>query len=118
MVRIAQLWRRQAGRLLAALLLAVLTLGPGLDAVVCAGDNSPRAHAETVVSASMADANGHVDQDCAGGCVHGHFHPGAPILPPTLLAGYVSTDSERLTPPLAARVASQEAKVLERPPRA
>jgi len=49
MVRIAQLWRRQAGRLLAALLLAVLTLGPGLDAVVCAGDNSPRAHAETVV---------------------------------------------------------------------
>lgn len=70
----ARLWTawRGAGGLMVALVIAVLAMGPGVDAFFCGGEDEPHA-ASTVASAAHADGQ---DHDHAAGevCIHGHCH--------------------------------------------
>ena len=68
-----------------ALVLALLVLAPGLDAVTCAADGiSPTVAADaaafvTAAPFGAAAADLH-DLDAPGACVHGHAHAGAACL--------------------------------------
>jgi hypothetical protein len=75
--RHSQLWHR-FGAALTALFLAVLTLGPSLDSLVCQGDDAVGAAHTTVtataaVAPSGSGAERHASDDL-GLCVHGHCH--------------------------------------------
>lgn len=77
-------WRSWAGRLLAALVLTVLTLGPSLDALICKdeGGLSAAAAESTVIALQDADhSNASHQLDGLGTCVHGHCHHPAPYVP-------------------------------------
>lgn len=82
-------WWRRLGGLLAALVLVVLALGPGLDTMVCGGEGGMSAAAaesvgadhSTAVSADIGHAG---DQDHDQGldpCIHGHCHHSAAYVP-------------------------------------
>lgn len=119
------------GAALFALVLAVLTFGPGIDAMLCRDDGGMSAAAAEHVHAGASDAGQpHADAAPSGGdvadrgpdgmaCVHGHCHHGASYVP-----GQVRTLGEVSVAGThhevrRARVAVVDRKfTLKRPPRA
>jgi hypothetical protein len=110
---------------LAALVLAVLTLGPGLDGLLCRDEGGLSAAAATLAVAAEAGPDGQ-DEDHTPGpphqdaCLHGHCHHASPYVdaarvatdrPPRLAA--VDHALQPASPP-----ASQPTSGLKRPPRA
>lgn len=83
-------WWRKLGGLLAALVVAVFTMGPGLDTLICGGDGGINAVAAVQTAsadhtASVEDGHGQPSQDQSlGVCMHGHCHHGALYVPDTL----------------------------------
>ena len=84
-------WWRKVGMALAALVLTVLTLGPGLDGLLCRDDGSFSAVAAELPVAAAADKidPGPLDEG-PGVCVHGHCHHSAPFVPATPAASELS----------------------------
>lgn len=71
-------WWRRAGGLLAALVLTVLTFGPGLDTYICrdeGGMSAAAAEQAVAVQDETSSAEGH--EKALGACVHGHCHHSA-----------------------------------------
>jgi len=80
MVRTRTWWRR-FGAALAALVLAVLAFGPGVDRLVCGGEGAmAAAAAEASAAFASADHPAHSHDDL-GACVHGHCHHAASYAP-------------------------------------
>lgn len=75
-------WWRRLGAALSALVLAVLVLGPSLDAIICHDDLSMSAAAAEALTERAAP---HQDRSDHGGdglaCVHGHCHHGSAYAP-------------------------------------
>jgi len=115
-------WWRKVGMALAALVLTVLTLGPGLDGLICRDEGSLSAvAAELPLAASPADDAGPAPLDERPGiCVHGHCHHSAPYVPATLAAGELSAPLLAVAHPFVRnRVPISDPKFgLIRPPRA
>lgn len=78
-------WTRAVRWLAVALLVAVLSLGPSVDALVCGNDGSlsaAAAEAPTVAGQSFAaPEDQHQGSDIADVCIHGHCHHYAPFVP-------------------------------------
>ena len=115
-------WWRKVGMVLAALVLTVLTLGPGLDGRICRDEGSLSAvAAELPVAAAPADDAGPPPLDEGRGiCIHGHCHHSAPYVPATLAAGELSAPLLAVAHPFVRnRVPISDPKFgLIRPPRA
>lgn len=82
---------RACGGLLVALVLAVLVMGPSLDALLCRDDAAAHAVAgatgQDLLAAQDAPADADDDgDDDAGPCVHGHCHHGASVGAPPAIA--------------------------------
>jgi hypothetical protein len=108
-------WRR-FGAAFAALVLAVLALGPSLESALCA-DEAP---AEATAFLLASDAGHADDHGRADGCVHGHCHHGAPYAPEpaTSAAPTLAYAAARLTPGGDAAPPAGRQFDLIRPPRA
>ena len=117
-------WWRRFGGLTAALVLAVLAVGPTADLLICSGEGVPTAEASAspmTVLASTADdqhpaAPWHSDR--GGVCPHGHCHHGGISAP--VAAALVSdpvSHAERLPVPQSVSRISYLNFGLERPPR-
>lgn len=118
-------WWGEMGRLLAAqclavAALAVLGLGPAVDAAVCQGEApTAAAHldADHAGAAQAEPEHGHADG--ADACAHGHCHHAAPYVPTAVLAASAPSAAR-------GRVSLADASVrvagrqfgLDRPPRA
>ncbi|MCR5880080.1 hypothetical protein [Phenylobacterium sp. J367] len=107
---------------LAALVLTVLTLGPGLDGLLCRDEGSLSAvAAEMPIADAAAD---HLDprplDERPGICVHGHCHHSAPYVPATPPASELSAPLLAVAHPFVRdRVPTSDPKFgLIRPPRA
>lgn len=106
-------WRR-IGAALAAVVLAVLVFGPGLDGLLCLD--------EAGLSAAAAEMAYHGDDAPAepGACLHGHCHHGVSEAPPAR-AGHAAPAGLIAGPhaPGRDRVATSDPKFgVLRPPRA
>jgi hypothetical protein len=107
------------GAALAALVVAVLAFGPGLDGLVCGEEGGMAAAAaeHSPAAASGHSTGGHADDDL-GACVHGHCHHAASQAPPVTIAAAgpaLTRDRHGLR---RARVATSDPKFgLLRPPR-
>ncbi|MGA0605274.1 hypothetical protein ACO2Q0_04665 [Phenylobacterium sp. VNQ135] len=75
-------WWRKVGMALAALVLAVLTLGPGLDGLLCQDEGGLSAVAAEMPAAEASAADDHSGprDEGSGVCVHGHCHHAAPCV--------------------------------------
>jgi hypothetical protein len=74
-------WWRKLGTALAALVLAVLVFGPGLDGIVCQEDAMPSAAAADVqIAPSSLEGQGPASDKMPGVCFHGHCHHSSPFL--------------------------------------
>jgi len=115
-------WWRKVGMALAALVLTVLTLGPGLDGLICRDEGSLSAvAAELPLAAAPADDAGPAPLDERPGiCVHGHCHHSAPYVPATPAASELSAPLQAVAHPFVRdRVPTSDPKFgLIRPPRA
>lgn len=109
-------WRR-FGAAFAALVLAVLALGPSLDGVLCAGDAPSAVQVAVSLGSPGADAHDHERTD---GCAHGHCHHGAPQAPEPAVApaAPLAYAAARLTPAKDAASPAGRQFDLMRPPRA
>lgn len=80
----ASTWARSLRGMIAALLLAVLTLGPSVDALIC-GDEAGAAAAAAEVQTVIVQATPDTPDDHGSGmsdvCIHGHCHHYAPFVP-------------------------------------
>jgi hypothetical protein len=107
---------------LAALVLTVLTLGPGLDGLLCKDEGSLSAAAADMPAAQVSSADGHSEpaDEGAGVCVHGHCHHAAPYVPTSPEAAETPQDLLGVAhPPPRDRVPTSDPKFgLMRPPRA
>jgi hypothetical protein len=130
MTSISTGWQR-LGAALFALVLTVLTFGPGIDAMLCRDDaGMSAAAAEHVHAGSVDTAQPHVDAAPSDGdfsdhgpdgmaCIHGHCHHGASYVPaqvrsPGDIAAVATRHELRRS-----RVAVLDRKfALKRPPRA
>lgn len=123
MTRATTGWRRIRG-LMAALVLAVLVLGPGMDAYVCRDEGVPSATAASSAVVAAQDAAIHTDAghaedgDGLGPCAHGHCHPVFFTSPHSAQIGEAKAVTQRLLPPQASVVRSDMQFGLMRPPRA
>jgi hypothetical protein len=106
---------------LAALVLTALTLGPGLDGLLCRDEGGLSAVAAASPTAEAADSghSGGADEG-ADICVHGHCHHSAPYVPAALAAvetpGHLTDDAHLLA---RARIPTSDPKFsVMRPPRA
>ncbi len=110
-------WRR-FGAVFAALVLAVLALGPSLESALCA-DEAPAA-AEAAAFLLVSETDHADDHGRADGCVHGHCHHGAPYAPEpaTSTAPSLVYAAARLTPGEDAAPPAGRQFDLMRPPRA
>ncbi|HKR88789.1 MAG TPA: hypothetical protein VJS38_11505 [Phenylobacterium sp.] len=81
MLRLATLVRRLGG-LVAAVVLAVLALGPAVDAALCGGEDIASAGGRPTVESAAVSAVSHLDParhaERADACSHGHCHHAAP----------------------------------------
>jgi hypothetical protein len=106
---------------LAALVLTVLTFGPGLDGLLCKDEGSlSAAAAEQPLAAAVADLpHPEAPGDGVGICVHGHCHHAAPYVPISPDAAESPEDLTSATHPLLRRrVDTSDPKFgLIRPPR-
>lgn len=124
MARISAWWRR-LGTALAALVLTVLTLGPGLDGLICRDEGGLSASAAEMVVAAGVDSH-EPDHGLDGGpcvhgpCVHGHCHHGGPYVATDLAAAETLHDLTRAgrAPPRGRVPTSDPQFGLMRPPRA
>lgn len=68
---------------LAALVLAVLTLGPGLDGLLCKDEGRIGAASAELPATQVSSVDGHSDPPDGGPgvCAHGHCHHAAPYVP-------------------------------------
>ena len=75
---------KRLGAMFAAVLVAVLALGPSLDSLICKDGDGFSAAAESGIGHAVSDDADLGDHglDMAGACVHGHCHHGAPYAPP------------------------------------
>lgn len=76
---------KQLGAIFAAMLVAILALGPSIDSLICKdGDGFSASAAESAAGHVLADEIDTSDHgaDAAGVCVHGHCHHAAPYTPP------------------------------------
>lgn len=114
-------WWRRLGAALAALVVAVLAFGPGLDGVLC-GDESGMAAAAAELSPTAAAAPdhstaGHADDE-RGACVHGHCHHAGSYAPAPTAASAAPVPLRDRHGLIRARVATSDPKFgLLRPPR-
>lgn len=118
MVRTPSWWRR-LGAALAALVVAVLAFGPGLDGLVC-GDEAGVAVAAELPATSVAPDHGHVghSDDERGACVHGHCHHAAAYAQATTVASAAPAVLRDRHGVIRARVLTSDPKFgLLRPPR-
>lgn len=117
-------WWRRLGTALAALVLTVLTLGPGLDGLICRDDGGLSASAaEMAVSAADAHEleHGRDAGPCVhGACVHGHCHHGGPYVAADFAVAETQHDLRRTgqSPPRGRVPISDPQFGLMRPPRA
>ena len=116
-------WWRRLGSTLMAGAMALLMLGPTLDAVTCFDETMPAAVAQSADGVALADGAGSSDRhhpdDPQGFCSHGHCHHAGQ---------YVPAQGDAPAPPgpaaephrvlRAAALASLAPSGLERPPRA
>lgn len=106
---------------LAALVLTVLTFGPGLDSLICHDEGSPSvAAAEMPVGDAASDEKpvGHTD-DGGGVCIHGHCHHPAPYVPATQMAAQAPSVADGQHEWLRVAVPTSNLQFgLKRPPRA
>lgn len=118
MVRTPSWWRR-FGAALAALVVAVLAFGPGLDGLVCSDEGGLAAAAaelSTTVAPDHSNA-GHSDDDRSA-CVHGHCHHAAASAPATTVASVTPATLRDRHGLIRARVPTSDPKFgLLRPPR-
>lgn len=108
---------------LAALVLSVLTLGPGLDGLLCKDEGSlSAAAAAEMPAAQISPSDGHSGptDEAAGVCMHGHCHHAAPYVPTSTAAAENLQDLTGVVHPLPrARAPTSDPKFgLRRPPRA
>jgi hypothetical protein len=111
-------WGRTWVGALSACLLAVLVLGPTLDAVIC-GDDAVAASVATAIGRPAAGRapNDHPAEP-AGLCTHGHCHPvlsEAPATPPVIAVG--PADRQAYDVVLGSAPTSDRHFELIRPPR-
>jgi hypothetical protein len=116
-------WWRRVGMALAALVLTVLTFGPGVDGLLCRDEGSISAVAAELPAASAAtgdDGHGALFDEGPGICVHGHCHHSAPHVPAIPTAHALSAPLTAVAHPLVRdRVPTTDPKFgLIRPPRA
>ena len=115
-------WRRRAGGILAALLLAVMLSTPTVAAAACA--DGPDAAAVAIDQADDAQANADPFdaapcEDGCGLCVHCHCSHAGAYLPATMTAAYgPPTRNERHVLAQAPAPTSDLVFGLKRPPRA
>lgn len=114
-------WSGAVRWLVAALLVAVLSLGPSVDALVCGDDlGMNAAAAETTILAGQsvntpADDHGSAPADV---CIHGHCHHFAPFVPiddPTVMASDLPSANHVLGRSVVRKTDPQFG--LKRPPR-
>ena len=78
-------WTGGVRWLAAVLLVAVLSLGPGVDAIICGNDiglSSAAAVAPAVAGQTMSAPHDHqLGSDGADVCIHGHCHHNGPFVP-------------------------------------
>lgn len=77
-------WWKRFGGALAALTLAVLALGPGIDGLICQGDSGLSAAAATLADEASVSSDHPSHETGKGGvdaCVHGHCHHASPYTP-------------------------------------
>lgn len=121
-------WRK-LGAALFALVLAVLTFGPGIDAVLCQADPGMNvAAAEHVHAAAAETPQAHADAAPSDGddhgpdgmaCIHGHCHHGASYVPAQLRSpGAMTPVAMRHELRRSGGVAIDRQFALKRPPRA
>lgn len=115
----APTWRK-IGTALAALVLTLLTFGPGIDSLICKDEGGMTAAAAEAVLTVAGDFDASHTTDHAAPCVHGHCHHGA-----TYVGNLEAQALEAVEPPPAAhplvrgRVPTSDPKFgLIRPPRA
>ena len=111
---------RLLGRLLAALVLTVLTLGPSLDRIICRDDarlSAAAAAAEPVAVENAREVQDSHDDDL-GTCIHGHCHHAAPYVPADNIApvGPVAATERHEYAPESIRTSDLQFG-LKRPPR-
>lgn len=116
-------WWHRVGRVVAALVLTVLTLGPSIDGLICKDEGGAIAAAGAFTVASVQDvdqSNASHERDGLGACVHGHCHHAAPFVPVDAIASDVAPKSPHGRYRLAAdAVPTSDAHFgLIRPPRA
>lgn len=113
-------WWRKVGMALAALVLTVLTLGPGLDGLVCRDEGSLSAVAAELPAAAADDVAPEPLEEGPGICVHGHCHHSAPYVSATPAANALSVPLLAVAHPFVRdRVPTSDPKFgLIRPPRA
>jgi hypothetical protein len=107
---------------LAALVLTVLTLGPGLDNLLCRDEGGLSAMAAEAPAPAVSPDDGHSEltDEGVGVCVHGHCHHAAPYVPASPAAAENPQDLLSIAhPPPRDRVPTSDPKFgLMRPPRA
>lgn len=115
MKRLSTQWRRWAGALTACLL-AVLVLGPALDAVVCEQDGAVVSVISGVQTDHQPDGR---HSEPAGVCVHGHCHQAFSEAPAIQTAVASTRADPQIYPmtPERVRVTNRQFKLI-RPPRA
>lgn len=117
----ASSWARSLRGLVAALLLAVLTLGPTVDSLVCGGDVSFAAAASeaqivNVQASQLPDDHG---SGMADVCMHGHCHHYAPFFPAQGVGEHSVNESPAAHDSLRATIRTSDPHFgLKRPPRA
>jgi hypothetical protein len=117
-------WWRGLGGLLAAAVVALLVVGPGIDTIICAGEDAIAVGAPDhgpVLSAAddhhPADAPGTVDHN--GACPHGHCHHVAADRAAYVVAAVDAPAATARLPIPQARAPTSDLRYgLERPPRA
>lgn len=109
------------GAALAALVLTVLTFGPGLDTLICHDEGGlPAAAAEVPVGDVASDDSpaSHPD-DGAGVCIHGHCHHPTPYVAATHAADPAPSVADGRHEWLRVTMPASDLKFgLKRPPRA
>lgn len=114
---------RWTGGLLAALVLAVLSFGPALDALVCNDEPAASASVSTSLEVQSVSDNHPTSEDhggSAGGaiCAHGHCHHSSPYVSPISLSAEVPTVRDRsMLVHEDVAPASAQLNGLKRPPR-
>lgn len=114
-------WWRKIGMALAALVLAMIVLGPSVDRMICGDDVGMGAAASERVVATASPDHDSDGEPCGDlSCLHGHCHHGSPSVSLAASDAVERHDMGASVHPLRrGRVATSDPKFdLMRPPRA